>query len=119
MCDLVPAAASALSVPVRNMLYVPMDAASFDVNGACFTGHMQDGTTSGIELTSKPATQIGYVGGLLWLFRRDILWLGYYSIFALLWIFGYAVAAPRSQFGTHECSIVRQLDFNNSDEWGK
>ena len=41
VCDLVPAAAGVLSVPVRNMLYVPMDAASFDVHGACFTGPMQ------------------------------------------------------------------------------
>ena len=41
VCDLVPAAESALSVSVRNMLYVPMDAASFDVHGACFTGPMQ------------------------------------------------------------------------------
>ena len=32
VCDLVPAAAGVLSVPARNMLYVPMDAASFDVH---------------------------------------------------------------------------------------
>ena len=41
VCDLVPAAEGALSVPVRDMLYVPMDAAAFDVHGACFTGPMQ------------------------------------------------------------------------------
>ena len=41
VCDLVPAAAGALGVPVRDILYIPMDAASFDVHGACFTGPMQ------------------------------------------------------------------------------
>ena len=37
VCDLVPAAAGALGVPVRDILYIPMDAASFDVHGATYT----------------------------------------------------------------------------------
>ena len=62
-------------------------------------------THSGIEHTSKPATQRGYVGAYFGYIGTTYYGLDILGYSRTSWIFGYAVAAPARSLGRMSAAL--------------